>query len=170
MQVDYDPGKTSYKDLIDIFWSSHEPTARSWSRQYRAAVFYHDERQEKLAMETREGLQAKFMGEISTDIVPFTEFYRAEDYHQKHALQHSYEFMMEFKNMYPSFEDIVSSTAAARVNGYLGGYGTMMGLRVELDSYGLSPEASQHLLDLVKASTRYQCQRSGSCSQIPDNL
>ena len=66
--------------------------------------------------------------------------------------------------MYSSFNDIISSTAAARVNGYLGGYGTLKNLQAELDSYGLSLEATKHLLDFVKALTRYQCKRPGACS------
>jgi peptide-methionine (S)-S-oxide reductase len=104
------------------------------------------------------------MSEIMTEIIPFTEFYLAEDYHQKHALQHSYEYLQEFKALYPSFKDIIFSTAATRVNGYLGGYGTLKELQAEIDSYGLSEEAKEHLLDYVQASTRYQCKRSGACS------
>jgi len=99
-----------------------------------------------------------------TEIIPFTKFYLAEDYHQKHALQHSYEYLQEFKAIYHSFKDIISSTAATRVNGYLGGYGTLKELQAEMDSYGLSEKAKDHLLDFVQASTRYQCKRSGACS------
>lgn len=99
-----------------------------------------------------------------TEIIPFTEFYLAEDYHQKHALQHSYEYLQEFKAMYLSFQDIISSTAAARVNGYLGGYGTLKELQAELDIYGLSVKAKEHLFDFVKTSTRFQCKRTGACS------
>jgi peptide-methionine (S)-S-oxide reductase len=98
-----------------------------------------------------------------TDIIPFTEFFLAEEYHQKHALQHSYEYLQEFKAMYPLFQDIISSTAAARINGYLGGYGTLENLQVEMNSYGLSVQASEHLFDFVKATTRYQCKQSGPC-------
>jgi len=152
-------------DLIDIFWSSHDPTTRSWSRQYKAAIFYHNDAQKNLAFETSAQLQTALTSEILTEIIPLTEFYLAEDYHQKHALQHSYEYLQEFKALYHSFRDIISSTAAARVNGYLGGYGTLKNLQAELDSYGLSVKAKERLLDFVKASTRYQCKRSGTCSR-----
>jgi peptide-methionine (S)-S-oxide reductase len=163
LQIDYDPSKISYKDLMDIFWSSHDPTTRSWSRQYRAAIFYHNDSQKKLALETSAHLQATLTGKIMTDIIPFTEFFLAEEYHQKHALQHSYEYLQEFKAMYPLFQDIISSTAAARINGYLGGYGTLDNLQEELHSYGLSVQANEHLFDFVKASTRYRCKKSGPC-------
>lgn len=163
LQIDYDPVRISYKDLMDIFWESHDPSIRSWSRQYRAAIFYHTDSQKRLALETKANLQSTLKTEIVTDVVPFTEFYLAEDYHQKHALQHSYEYMQELKSIYPSFHDIVFSTAAARLNGYLGGYGTLQILRTELDSYGLSEKAKEHLFDFVKASSRFACQRSGVC-------
>jgi len=164
LEIDYDPGKISYEDLIKIFWSSHDPTTGSWSRQYRAAIFYHNDAQKKVAFETSAALQSGLLSEIMTEIIPFTKFYLAEDYHQKHALQHSYEYLQEFKAIYHSFKDIISSTAATRVNGYLGGYGTLKELQAEMDSYGLSEKAKDHLLDFVQASTRYQCKRSGACS------
>ena len=117
-----------------------------------------------MALEISANLQVTLTSEIMTEIIPLTEFYLAEDYHQKHALQHSYEYLQEFKAMYPSFKDIIASTAAARVNGYLGGYGTLKNLQTELDSYGLSAQANEHLIEFVKASTRYQCKRAVACS------
>jgi peptide-methionine (S)-S-oxide reductase len=163
LQIDFDPARISYKDLVDIFWDSHEPSIRSWSRQYRAAIFYHTDSQQRLALETKAHLQSTLTAEIVTEIVPFKEFYLAEDYHQKHALQHSYEYLQELKAMYPSFRDLIFSTAAARLNGYLGGYGTLENLQAELDSYGLSEGAKDHLLNFVKVSSRYACKRSGAC-------
>ena len=148
---------------MDIFWGSHDPSIQSWSRQYRAAIFYHTDYQKGLAFETKDSLQDRHTTEIMTEIIPFTAFYRAEDYHQKHALQHSYEYMQEMKTLYPSFQDIVYSTAAARLNGYLGGSGTLETLHAELDSYGLSERAKEHLFNLVKASARYPCRRSSAC-------
>ena len=163
LQIDYDPDKISYKDVIDMFWSSHDPSVRSWSRQYRAAIFCHTDYQKSVALETRGHVQAAVTGEIVTEILPFTAFYVAEDYHQKHALQHSHEFMQEFKNWYPLLRDVISSTAAARVNGYLGGYGTSEILESELDSYGLSAKAKGHLLAFVREATRYRCRKTGVC-------
>ena len=53
IQIDYDPTQVSYQALLDVFWNSHNPTTRSWSRQYASAVFYHSDEQKKLAMESR---------------------------------------------------------------------------------------------------------------------
>jgi len=148
VQIDYDPAKISYGELLDIFWSSHNPTARSWSQQYKAAIFYHDEKQEKLAMETR-AREEKVKGRIYTEILPATEFYLAEDYHQKYYLQNVPPLAVEFNAIYPDGEDFINSTAVARVNGYLGGYGSLAQLEEELSSLGLSPASEKRLLELV---------------------
>jgi peptide-methionine (S)-S-oxide reductase len=52
IQIEYDPEQISYEELLDIFWSAHNPTARPWSRQYASFVFYHDETQRELALRT----------------------------------------------------------------------------------------------------------------------
>jgi peptide-methionine (S)-S-oxide reductase len=151
IQIDYDPAQISYKELLDVFWESHNPAQRSWSRQYMSIVFYHNEEQKRLAMETRDREAAKIQGQIFTEIVPASEFYLAEAYHQKYRLRQVPDLMEEFSVIYPADEDFVDSTAAARVNGYLGGHGTIEALQAELSSLGLSPEASQKLLDIIYA-------------------
>jgi peptide-methionine (S)-S-oxide reductase len=128
-----------------------------------SSVSYHNEEQRLLIEETKEIEESKWHQKIVTGVIPFSEFYLAEDYHQKHALLHHHDFLSEFRIMYPLFADIVSSTSAARVNGYLGGYGKPADLRVEVDSYGLSQETGQELLDIVVSSHRHHCIRSGPC-------
>jgi peptide-methionine (S)-S-oxide reductase len=149
IQIDYDPTQISYRELLDIFWASHDPTGQPWSRQYMSIVFYHNKEQKRLAMETRDREAAKRGGRIFTEFLPATEFYLAEAYHQKHRLRQVPELMREFSAMYPDNEDFVASTAATRVNGYLGGYGTLETLQAELDSFGLSPAGRNKLLDMA---------------------
>jgi len=91
VQVKYDPKEISYKDLLDLFWSIHNPTTKNRQgpdigSQYRSAVFYHTVEQEKIARELKEMLDDsnRFQGKIVTEIVPATTFYEAEDYHQKY--------------------------------------------------------------------------------------
>jgi peptide-methionine (S)-S-oxide reductase len=155
IQIDYDPTQISYEKLLEIFWASHNPTQRSWSRQYKAAVFYHNEDQKKLAVETRDREAAKRKSTIATEILPATTFYRAEAYHQKYRLRQDRDLMKEFSAIYPSDADLVNSTAAARVNGYLDGYGTPETLKKELDGLGLSPEASRRLEEAVKNRKKF---------------
>jgi methionine-S-sulfoxide reductase len=149
IQIDYDPNQISYKELLNVFWKSHTPTYEAWSRQYMPALFYHNEEQKQFALETKTREEARLNKKIYTPILPYTMFYQAEDYHQKYTLQNRKEFMREFKMMYPTFEDFVNSTAAARVNGYLAGDGSYERLQAEIESLGLSEAAKQKLLTIV---------------------
>jgi peptide-methionine (S)-S-oxide reductase len=149
LQLDFDPARISYEKLLDVFWKAHEPTARSWSRQYRAAVFFENENQKKIALETCYREAFRIRGEIFTEILPASVFYQAEDYHQKYYLQLDRLLIKEFQRIYPHFKDVVNSTAAARVNGYLGGHGTVEKTEDDLALLGLSPEAHKRLLKIA---------------------
>ena len=91
VEVTYDPERVSYDDLLDVFWMKHNPTTRNRQgldigSQYRSAVFFHSADQEAAAIRTRDELQEKlhWPKKIVTEIVPATEFYEAEDYHQQY--------------------------------------------------------------------------------------
>jgi methionine-S-sulfoxide reductase len=152
IEIDYDPAVISYGELLEIFWKSHDPGSRPWSRQYMSAIFPHNEEQKKLAVESMEREKARTHRKIYTEISPAARFYRAEDYHQKHYLRQRPELIRELKAIYPSNEDFVNSTAAARINGYLAVKGPYAALQAELRDL-LPPEKSRKLLDIVRART-----------------
>jgi peptide-methionine (S)-S-oxide reductase len=154
IQIDYDPTEITYKELLDVFWNNHSPTSRSVSRQYASIIFTHDEEQERLAMETKEQEEAETGQRITTEIVPYTEFWQAEHYHQKYRLRGVKALWEAFKAMYPDFDDLVNSTAAARVNGYVGGHGTTEQLEEEIDKLGLSSEAQEKLREIAERRLR----------------
>lgn len=154
IQIDYDPAQISYGELLDVFWASHSPVSRPWSLQYASIIFYHNDEQKRLAEETREREVARLGAPIYTEIRPFSEFYLAEDYHQKYRLRGEPGLLQEFRAIYPDLQDFVDSTAVARANGYAGGHGTLATLEEELDSLGLSPEADHQLLEIVSAFQR----------------
>ncbi len=154
IQIDYDPTQISYDELLDLFWRTHIPTNRPWSTQYAAAVFYHDEAQKQLAEDSRQRWQAELGQEIYTEIRPYSGFYLAEDYHQKYQLHQMPELMAEYQVIYPRIDDLIASTAVARVNGYAAGYGSLETLQSHLDQLGLSPEGEQILLDWVRSWRR----------------
>jgi len=139
---------------LDIFWQSHKPGKRPWSTQYKAAVFYHNEEQKRLALEGRDQVAATLGGKVYTEVIPFTAFYLAEDYHQKYRLQQQGDLLQEFKTVYPNLEDLLNSTAGARVNGYLDGYGDLQEIEAQVGSLGLSPEGANKLVDMVKRSKK----------------
>lgn len=89
MQVHFNPEIVSYNKILDIFWMNIDPTDGGGQfvdrgSQYKTAIFYHNEVQKKLAEESLKQLSEskKFDGEIKTELLPLTEFYPAEDYHQ----------------------------------------------------------------------------------------
>ena len=89
VEVQYDPGLISYEDLLETFWSSHNPTTRNrqgWDigSQYRSAIFVHGEAQRTAALASRDAQQGKLKRKIVTEIVPATAFWPAEDYHQQY--------------------------------------------------------------------------------------
>lgn len=157
IQIDYDPTQISYGQLLEVFWNSHNPTYEPWSRQYMSIIFYHSEDQRRLAIETKESEEARLGRHVFTEIVPFSEFYLAEDYHQKYHLRQESALMAEFRAIYPATEDFVASTAVARVNGYVGGYGELATLEEELSLLGLSEAGRQRLLEIAARGLEPVC-------------
>jgi len=146
LQIDFDQTKISYRQLLDIFWSAHDPLVQVWSRQYRAAIFFHDAEQKRQAEASKLNMEQRLQQQVATEILPLHHFYRAEDYHQKYRLQQIPALTTEFSRMYPEFKDFVDSTAAARLNGYLGAHGSLQRLQEEIESYGLSQKAADILI------------------------
>ena len=90
VQVTYDP-RVSYEELLDVFWANHDPTQRNRQgpdvgTQYRSAIFFHDEAQEKAAVASKDALarSGRYGKPIATEITPAATFYPAEDYHQQY--------------------------------------------------------------------------------------
>lgn len=91
VEVTYDPEIISYTDLLDIFWNIHDPTTLNRQgpdigTQYRSVIFYHNSKQEELALESKKSLEAsgRYEREIVTEIKPAGNFWRAEEYHQQY--------------------------------------------------------------------------------------
>ena len=96
VEVEFDPAKISYDQLLDAFWSLHDPTTPNRQgpdvgSQYRSAIFYHDAEQEKVAISSRERTQksGRFRRPIVTEIVAAPQFYPAEEYHQRYYEKHN---------------------------------------------------------------------------------
>jgi peptide-methionine (S)-S-oxide reductase len=91
IEVDFDPSKVSYDALLQVFWTSHDPTqvnrqGPDFGTQYRTVIFYHTPEQQQAAQRSKEALEksGRFSRPIATQIVPAQTFYRAEDYHQQY--------------------------------------------------------------------------------------
>ncbi len=91
VQVEYDPGKVSYDQLLDVFWNNHDPTqvnrqGPDFGTQYRTVIFYHTPEQEQAARASKTNLEhsGKYRKPVATQIEPAPAFYRAEEYHQQY--------------------------------------------------------------------------------------
>jgi peptide-methionine (S)-S-oxide reductase len=91
VQVEFDPARVSYLELLAVFWKSHDPTTMNRQgpdvgSQYRSAIFFHDPQQEAAARASKDVLikEGVFKKPIVTEITPASEFYRAEEYHQQY--------------------------------------------------------------------------------------
>ena len=157
IQLDYDPTLITYEDLLIVFWDSHSPTLPMHSVQYMSIIFYHNEEQKQLALESKQREETRLGRPIYTEIRPASEFYIAEDYHQKYYLQQVPQLMSELTGIYTSTEDFIASTAAARLNGYVGGYGDPDTLKEQLDSFGLSEDGKKALLKIGEKGLSPAC-------------
>lgn len=91
VQVEFDPAQVTYEQLLDVFWNCHNPTQLNrqgpdFGKQYRSAIYFHDDEQQSAAQASRERLAAsgRHARPIMTEITPAGPFYRAEEYHQQY--------------------------------------------------------------------------------------
>lgn len=99
VQVFYDPAKISYSELLEVFWRQIDPTDPNGQfvdrgSQYRSVIFYHNEEQKRLAEKSKKDLQksGRFAKPIVTEILPASQFYNAEEYHQDYYKNHSIKY------------------------------------------------------------------------------
>jgi peptide-methionine (S)-S-oxide reductase len=149
VQLEYDPVRITYVELLEVFFSSHNATRRSFSRQYASAIFYHDDEQKRLAEDAVKRMERTLGAKVVTELIPYTGFTRAEDYHQKYFLRNQAELEKRFKTIYPDPLRFTDSTAAARVNAYLGGYGNREQFEKEASGLGLNEAEIRALKALV---------------------
>jgi peptide-methionine (S)-S-oxide reductase len=98
VQIKFDPNVVSYRDLLNVFFTIHDPTTlnrqgNDIGTQYRSAIFYHDEEQKKIAGEVIRDLNAQKLWDnpIVTEVTKLDKFYVAEDYHQEYFARNPYQ-------------------------------------------------------------------------------
>lgn len=157
VEVDFDPSVVSYEQLLEMFWQLHSPTRPPFSQQYKSAVFYHDAQQERAARAVKSKMESAMGAQFTTEILPFSKFYLAEDYHQKYYLRQVKPLARAYESLYPRLGEFVDSTAVARVNGFVGGSGDFALLQSEVGEYGLDSAGQAALLDLAKNANPVKC-------------
>lgn len=89
VEVEFDPEQVSYEQLLETFWRCHDPTQGNRQgpdvgSQYRSAIFVHSREQEEQALASRARVQARLPRRVTTEVVPASTFWEAEDYHQQY--------------------------------------------------------------------------------------
>lgn len=121
VQVEYDPTVLSYADLLEVFWSAHDPRATPRTRQYRNVILVDTVVHRQAAERTRRDVESRLGGGVETAIEDLESFHLAEPYHQKYELRSTPGLGDELVDRYG--DALVDSTAAARLNGFVAGHG-----------------------------------------------
>jgi methionine-S-sulfoxide reductase len=101
IEIEFDPEKISYDDILDFFFRLHDPTTKNRQgndvgTQYRSAIFVHDEKQREAAKKAIERAQEKWPRPITTEIVDYTTFWPAEGYHQDYLQRHPHGYTCHY--------------------------------------------------------------------------
>ncbi|XP_013119267.2 peptide methionine sulfoxide reductase isoform X1 [Stomoxys calcitrans] len=143
LEIDFDPEVISFQDLLKLFWNNHEyGLTTPIKRQYMSLILYHDEEQKKIAEQSKQDEQKKRAPEIvTTEIRPKTNFYPAEDYHQKYRLQ-GHRDLCDTLNFNSKL--LQTSYVGTKLNGYLSGVGGLEQFKTEVDTMGLTPTQKEY--------------------------
>jgi methionine-S-sulfoxide reductase len=145
IQIEFDPKKIGYADLLKIFWASHDECGRVWSNQYKAVLWTHGSSQARIARASA-AAQAKARGkELTTAVVEAPRFWIAEDYHQKYNIRRHKKLVRLLIGADATEKQIRESTLIARANGWVSGHGTKAQILSECEALGVSAPARKEL-------------------------
>jgi peptide-methionine (S)-S-oxide reductase len=141
VQVTFDPDRITFRDLLAVFWEAHDPYRGGGYTQYQPVLWTHGEEQAKTAQAFVAAEEKESGKTAKTPVLPAPRFWLAEDYHQKYQLRHDKDLLRALLG--PDWTDrgLRDSTVAARVNGWLSGYGTPEEIAAEVKDLGLGEEA-----------------------------
>lgn len=127
IQITFDPNVISYDKLLDVFWATHNPTTKDqqgndMGPQYRSVIFFHTDEQKKLAERSKEKLEksGKYKDPIVTEIISFTNFYKAEGYHQDYYDRNQQYLYCQFvidpkiKKLYKDFKEDIKEEYSSK--------------------------------------------------------
>lgn len=151
VEIDFDPTMLAYEDVLRYFWANHYANRDEYKgRQYLSLLRYRTDAQAETIQRVKAEVETELGEEIGTDIAPFKNFTLAEERHQKYYLKRYPKALSQLADLYVGPEDMTDSTFAARLNGFVKGFGTKAGLLDEISSWPVSEEAKAVLQDCLQ--------------------
>lgn len=147
VEIDYDPTCISYEEILLHFWRNHYPNRDQYKgQQYVSSLRYHNQQQKRVIGLVKREMEIELGEPIETEITPLGHFTLAENRHQKYYLKRYPNVLEQLHSLYPSAESLVHSTFAARMNGFVKGFGTRDQIVNEIESWPLHENARQQLI------------------------
>ncbi|WP_237262400.1 peptide-methionine (S)-S-oxide reductase MsrA [Sporosarcina ureae] len=148
VEIDYDPKIISYEEILLHFWRNHYPNRDQYKgQQYVSSLRYHNQQQKQIIDTVKIEMEKELGEPIETEITPVGHFTIAEDRHQKYYLKRYPNVLDTLYSLYPSEASLIDSTFAARLNGFVKGFGTRDQIVTEIEGWPLPENARQQLIE-----------------------
>lgn len=152
VEMDYDDRILSLENILDVFWSNHNPLNINdyKGRQYQSLVLYRSQTQLNAIQHVMKLREEQGKGMPGSEISAFDRFYLAEDRHQKYYLKRYPHAIEELSSLFPSPQELTNATLAARLNGVAKGYANSHIIQEEISTWPISEEEKENMLRLIK--------------------
>lgn len=152
LQIDFDPNVIDYNEILEHFWYNHNPRRHGYGgRQYMSILLYSSEEQKEQALRKKEAFEKSEGMLIETEISPLREFWLAEDYHQKYYLKRWASAAEAVMSLDEEHDDFVNATLAARLNGFVKGFGSIAAIKEEVQEWELPEEEKARLTNTIRS-------------------
>ncbi|GKV65296.1 MULTISPECIES: peptide-methionine (S)-S-oxide reductase MsrA [Sporosarcina] len=147
VEIDFDPDIISFEEVLMYFWRHHYPNRDEYKgRQYLSSLRYHNEQQLEVIDQVKKVMEAKLGDPIETEVTKLDRFYLAEERHQKYYLKRYPGVLDQLAEIYPAASRLTDSIFAARLNGFVKGYGTKEQIMNEIKQWKITEESRGHLI------------------------
>ena len=155
LQVEFDPEQIRYEELLREFWWNHYPNRDAYKgRQYISLLYWHSEEQRLLIDQVKKEREQHLNEPVETEIRSFDGFTEAEERHQKYYLKRYPKALEQLAELYPEAVLLTDSTFAARLNGFVKGFGSRQHLMAEIALWPIGQE-QRALLQQVLLKLRW---------------
>lgn len=148
VEVVFNPDRITYEDLLRVFWENHYPNRDAYKgRQYLSLLRYKDDEQFAAIQRIQPKMEAALGESIETEVGPFETFTAADERHQKYYLKRYPQALVQLETLFPDQDMLIDSTFAARLNGFVKGFGTTTALTEDIRTWPISGWSQTALID-----------------------